>query len=53
MADLSELGHSDGFVAAMRLARENGAWMFRFDDHADTVDDLPIGGYEPGIRPGL
>lgn len=53
MAELSKLGHSDGFVVAMRMAREKGAWTFRFNDHADTVDDLPIGGYEPGVRPSM
>lgn len=49
---LTELGHPDGFVEAMRIARAQDAWSFRFDDHADTVDDLPFGGYEPGMRPG-
>lgn len=53
MVHLSELGHSDGFIAAMRMAREKGAWTFRFDDQADTVDDLPLGGYEPGTRPRM
>lgn len=52
LARLLELGHSGGFIEAMRMARAQDAWSFRFDNYAETIDDLPLGGYEPGVQPG-